>query len=224
MYFYTDLAKPHSRKGMAGVNVHNGRDGRIVLASDPDDVVRDAAAKQEGLVTVKGEFGSWPVVMPVVARQVLRTLNSDAAFRGSVRNRVAEVLRGAHLVNADPAGVTAVRLYDAAAPGPEGGAISLRSSIGLGSASVLEAEPEAWNRYVLGRIAAGGRSENLGQGETCDITMDDAREVRVLVVGAGERTLSITRTPSSPSSLSSPRAPGGTDRADDSDDRDGQTP
>ena len=36
MYFYTDLPKPFDRKGLAGVNIHNGRDGRYVLASDPD--------------------------------------------------------------------------------------------------------------------------------------------------------------------------------------------
>ena len=37
MYFYTDLPKPFGRKGMAGVNVHNGRDSRYILASDPDE-------------------------------------------------------------------------------------------------------------------------------------------------------------------------------------------
>jgi hypothetical protein len=37
MYFYTDLPKPFGRKGMAGVNVHNGRGSRYILASDPDE-------------------------------------------------------------------------------------------------------------------------------------------------------------------------------------------
>ncbi len=36
MYFYTDLPKPFGRKGLVGVNVHNGRDSRFILASDPD--------------------------------------------------------------------------------------------------------------------------------------------------------------------------------------------
>lgn len=36
MYFYTDMPKPFDRKGLVGVNVHTGRDQRIVLASDPD--------------------------------------------------------------------------------------------------------------------------------------------------------------------------------------------
>lgn len=36
MYFYTDLPKPFDRKGLAGVNVHTGQDGRFVLVSDPD--------------------------------------------------------------------------------------------------------------------------------------------------------------------------------------------
>lgn len=36
MYFYTDLPRPFGRKGLAGVNIHNGRDSRYILASDPD--------------------------------------------------------------------------------------------------------------------------------------------------------------------------------------------
>lgn len=36
MYFYTDLPKPFDRKGLAGVNVHTGQDGRFVLVADPD--------------------------------------------------------------------------------------------------------------------------------------------------------------------------------------------
>ncbi|MEP6849635.1 MAG: PQQ-binding-like beta-propeller repeat protein, partial [Acidobacteriota bacterium] len=36
MYFYTDLEKPFSKKGLVGVNVQNGTDSRFVLVSDPD--------------------------------------------------------------------------------------------------------------------------------------------------------------------------------------------
>jgi hypothetical protein len=36
MYFYTDLPKPFSRKGLVGVNIHTGEDVRYILASDPD--------------------------------------------------------------------------------------------------------------------------------------------------------------------------------------------
>jgi outer membrane protein assembly factor BamB len=36
MYFYTDLPKPFSRKGLIGVNVHTGRDARFATVSDPD--------------------------------------------------------------------------------------------------------------------------------------------------------------------------------------------
>ncbi len=36
MYFYTDLPKPYDRKGLVGVNVHNGQDRRFILVSDPD--------------------------------------------------------------------------------------------------------------------------------------------------------------------------------------------
>ena len=37
MYFFTDLPKPFDRKGLVGVNVHSGRDGRYILNSDPDN-------------------------------------------------------------------------------------------------------------------------------------------------------------------------------------------
>jgi len=36
MYFYTDLEKPFNKKGLVGVNIHNGRDQRFILNSDPD--------------------------------------------------------------------------------------------------------------------------------------------------------------------------------------------
>ena len=36
MYFFTDLPKPFGRKGLVGVNVHTGQDGRFILDSDPD--------------------------------------------------------------------------------------------------------------------------------------------------------------------------------------------
>ena len=36
MYFYTDLPKPYGRKGLIGVNVHTGRDVRVITVSDPD--------------------------------------------------------------------------------------------------------------------------------------------------------------------------------------------
>jgi outer membrane protein assembly factor BamB len=36
MYFYTDLPRPFDKKGLAGVNIHTGQDGRFVLVSDPD--------------------------------------------------------------------------------------------------------------------------------------------------------------------------------------------
>lgn len=35
MYFYTDLPRPHNKKGLIGVNVHTGRDTRVALVSDP---------------------------------------------------------------------------------------------------------------------------------------------------------------------------------------------
>jgi|CXWL01.1.fsa_nt_gi outer membrane protein assembly factor BamB len=36
MFFYTDLPKPFDKKGLVGVNVHTGQDGKYVLVSDPD--------------------------------------------------------------------------------------------------------------------------------------------------------------------------------------------
>ena len=37
MYFFTDIKEPFDRKGLVGVNIQNGRDGRYVLVSDPDE-------------------------------------------------------------------------------------------------------------------------------------------------------------------------------------------
>jgi len=36
MYFYTDLPSPFRKKGLVGVNVHNGLDARFILVSSPD--------------------------------------------------------------------------------------------------------------------------------------------------------------------------------------------
>jgi hypothetical protein len=36
MYFYTDLPRPYQQRGLIGVSTQNGRDARVVLASDPD--------------------------------------------------------------------------------------------------------------------------------------------------------------------------------------------
>jgi outer membrane protein assembly factor BamB len=36
MYFYTDLDKPFDRRGLVGVNVQTGQDGRYILVSEPD--------------------------------------------------------------------------------------------------------------------------------------------------------------------------------------------
>jgi outer membrane protein assembly factor BamB len=45
MYFYTELDKPFSRKGLVGVNIHTGQDARYILSSDPDPrFVTDEAA------------------------------------------------------------------------------------------------------------------------------------------------------------------------------------
>lgn len=37
MYFFTDLGEPFDKKGLVGVNVHNGRDSRFILISEPDE-------------------------------------------------------------------------------------------------------------------------------------------------------------------------------------------
>jgi outer membrane protein assembly factor BamB len=36
MFFYTDLPKPFDKKGLVGVNVHTGQDGKFALVSEPD--------------------------------------------------------------------------------------------------------------------------------------------------------------------------------------------
>jgi hypothetical protein len=36
MYFFTELPRPHSGKGLVGVNIHTGQDARVLRVSDPD--------------------------------------------------------------------------------------------------------------------------------------------------------------------------------------------
>ena len=36
MYFYTDLPDPFDKKGLVGVNIHNGEDARFILVEKPD--------------------------------------------------------------------------------------------------------------------------------------------------------------------------------------------
>lgn len=55
MYFYTDLPKPFDKKGLVGVNVHSGQDGRFILVSEPDS--RFITDETNGLLyTMNGNY------------------------------------------------------------------------------------------------------------------------------------------------------------------------
>jgi hypothetical protein len=104
-----------------------------------------AQAGVKDLVTI----GDAQVVMPVIERRVLRELNRNAAFRGRVLREIAGVLRSVHLMCVDPAGATSVPSTLGPVPRPQDGVLGVRSSIGLDTATFLEAEPEGWAHYVV---------------------------------------------------------------------------
>lgn len=55
MYFYTDLPKPFDKKGLVGVNVQTGQDGRFILVSEPDS--RFITDETNGLLyTMNGNY------------------------------------------------------------------------------------------------------------------------------------------------------------------------
>lgn len=141
--------------------------------------VRLEAAKDSGLVTIKGDVGDRQVVMPVVERQILRRLNADLVFRGRVRNEIAGALREAHLIKTNPSEVENVPTLSLAdAPEPRNGLLVLRSSVGLGTATYLEGEPEEWALFVASRVVAPLLVDE--EDETFDRPL-----VRIISIGSG---------------------------------------
>ena len=119
-------------------------------------------------------------IIPVLARKLLRVLDNNQEFRGFIRNVIGELLRNNHRTKTDPQAASISVKTLGPAPQLTKGILELRSSIGLGTASYLEAEPEEWCHYVVdGALARAQPLERDG-----DITMDD-RHMRFFVIGAG---------------------------------------
>jgi hypothetical protein len=147
------------------------------LADGIMDVIFNEVRAQAGatdLVTI----GDAQVVMPVVERRVLREMNCNAAFRGRVRREIAGLLRSVHLTCVDPAGATSVPRTLGPAPSPHEGVLRVRSSIGLGTATFLEAEPEGWAHYAVTRMLEKHLHDDM------EPAFEPSR-LRVYSVGAG---------------------------------------
>ena len=156
------------------------------LADSVLDLIFEAVEREAKKLEAKdpkrldfARVGSRQVVLPVVERQVLRQLSADAAFRGKIRNEIASALREAHRQLTNPSEAETVpTLVLSEAPVPDDGRLVLRSSIGLGTATFLEGEPEDWDVFVVSR-AVGARDQDEE-----DVTLDD-RAVHIYAVGAG---------------------------------------
>jgi hypothetical protein len=118
---------------------------------------------------------NWSYILPVVERDVLRQLDDNDAYRNHVRRDVRRVLRSEHLVRVDP-GAERITLPERLGPLPKaaGGILEVESDIGLGTATVLESEPEQWNVWVASEIR---RTWTPG-------ALNDSCRSRVLVIGA----------------------------------------
>lgn len=129
-------------------------------------------------------------ISPVMRRKLLRALDQNQEFRGLIRRSISSILRTNHLLKTDPQAAEFVPENVGPMPRPSEGVLVLRSSIGLGTATYLEAEPEEWCRYVL-----GGSLAKMERGSDGDVTMDDDRGgLRILALGAGPGGLARTVT------------------------------
>jgi hypothetical protein len=142
-----------------------------------EDRVSAMAEVADAVVAVATDVGHRKVALPVFKRIALQTLDRDPSFRGFIRNSIDALMRTAHLLKTDPSAVTSMPKISSAAPTPRNGVLTLRSSIGLGTASYLEAEPEEWCHYVAAHVAGHGLDDN-------DLTLD-ASDRRIYVIGAG---------------------------------------
>ena len=124
-------------------------------------------------------FGIREYVPAVHERRILGQLDRSSAFRRKVRREVRELLRTAHVTRTAPPVV--VPGFVGTAPAPDAGTLFLRSDIGLGAASFLDAEPEELNVLVHDRIVHDWRARR----ELPDIGLDEPLSTNVLVVGSG---------------------------------------
>ncbi len=141
--------------------------------------VRKIAALEGVVRSEPALVGHREYVPAVHERRVLRQLDQNDAFRRSIRRKVRDLVRTAHVIRtAPPIFVPAHlgRITDTTAAGP----LLLRSSIGLGTASFLDAEPEELNVLVHDGIVEDWKRREA----TSDIGLDEG-VVNVAVLGSG---------------------------------------
>jgi hypothetical protein len=143
------------------------------------DWVRRVAEREDLLRSYPAILGRTYYVPAAHERRILRELEANRAFRGKVRREVQEHLRTAHITRSAPPVLAPAHL--GAAPRSQEGTLVLRSTLGLRTGSLLEAEPEECNVYVHDRLLREWRDRDLTQ----DLTLDDGAEAHVLVFGAG---------------------------------------
>lgn len=168
-------------------------DVRVVRRDDlaaGSDVLEDAAAiaSRTGATRVVNPIGEppWSYVPPTVEREILGRLDENPTYRQQVRAEIDRTLRSEHMTRVDPAAANlAVPLSLGPVPKVNAGRLYVESNIGLGTASVVEAEPEAWNHWVAQEIA---RSAAVASGmDVDDVGLGGephGQVARVLVIGA----------------------------------------
>ena len=124
-------------------------------------------------------------ITPVLARKLLKALDCNPEFRGFIRNEINVLLRAHHIMKTDPTAAKVLPDVQRPAPQPTGGLLPLRSSIGLGTASYLEAEPEEWCQYVLINALARSQASELDDEVTFDDITFDNDTLRIFAIGAG---------------------------------------
>ena len=141
--------------------------------------VREAAEREGLLRSYPALLGRTSYIPAVHERRILGELEANASFRGKIRRQVRDHLRVAHITRSAPPVLVPAHL--GAAPRSQEGTLVLRSTLGLGSGSFLEAEPEEANVYIHERMVRHWQDRRTDR----DLIMDEAGEVHVLVFGAG---------------------------------------
>lgn len=158
-----------------------------------DDLGHDAAltvhdhvaaiAARDGEVRCVEAAGSpsWTYVRPAAQREIARALEQNPTYRRQLRARVRSTLRLEHLTKVDPAAESLQVPSALGAPPVAGETLDVESAIGLGTATVLEAEPEGWDHWVAVQV----RDQHVSD-DACDLGLGlgHAPSARVLVVGA----------------------------------------
>lgn len=145
-----------------------------------DDVAAIAARAGQVRRVVTAGAPPWTYVRPAAQREIARALEQNPTYRRHVRARVRATLRTEHLTKVDPA-ADPLEVPDALGDAPlAGDTLRVQSSIGLGTATMLEAEPEGWNHWVAAQVrdeqtSADALEYGLGV---------EHHDCRVLVLGA----------------------------------------